>query len=336
MKITAWALMMFTLVLFGHEQASASDIWGEITLDGRLYREFDYSPRAPHIYPGNYTIKILVGNDNIGCSVRVGTKSSNTNLLNISGPLAVWNVTDPLHFFVKIGENLWGTSSFRGLPFKCGTTGTIRVSNPPTVVVPVMVTLTYGPFLQKTVPLLVTQPLGIKSVSASPAQQYYSLNQRVKMTLTSIRKLFSTEGYPPPPSRVYWRVREGKLCKATEYSDEPDLPAYLIERYEFTASNEWAEFESTGDFFENGTPLIKYANLCQRGRTIVEFAFPAEKINSEERIMTDSRITRIELMVPTQSTPRKSRIRSRGIDQLPPAVSQEPEPPALPAPDPKE
>jgi len=323
MKMTAWVLMLFTLVLLGgQEQASASGIWGEIyTQEGKLYKDLYYSRGATHIYPGNYTIKLLVGNDNIGCSVRVGTKSSNPKLLNISGPLAVRNVTDPLKFFVKIGKNLLGLSQFRGLPFKCGTTGTIRVSNPPNAAVPVMVTLTYGPFLTKTLPMVVTQKMGIKSVLASPARQYYSLNQRVSMTLTPTRKIASRES---PPS-VYWRVRAGRLCKASPHSDR-----YASLGSTYTASNEWKYFGSGHDFFREGKPLTKFADLCHRGRTIVEFDLPDEEITSVyQRTSSFSRIKRMVFTVPKQGTPKR-RIRPRGIETSPPLIMPDPEPPALP------
>jgi hypothetical protein len=127
MKMTAWALMVFTLVLFVHEQqATASSIEGYI-----VSSEPDYAvllgrgnTSRKYIYSVEYTIGLLVGNDNLGCSLRLGTKSSNTKLLNISGPLTVRNVTDPLKFFDKIGKNLFGLaghikSDFSGLPFKC-------------------------------------------------------------------------------------------------------------------------------------------------------------------------------------------------------------------------
>ena len=165
MKMTAWALTVFTLVLFGHEQATfGASIEGEIsTREGRYYTYlFSWSWSSQPIYPGDYTIKLLVGNDNINCTLRVGTKSSNTNLLTISGPLAVRNVTDPLKFFERIGKDLLARN-FHRLPYQCGTTGTIRVSNPSTVAVPVMVTLTYDPFLKQTYSFVVTQKAGIKS-----------------------------------------------------------------------------------------------------------------------------------------------------------------------------
>ncbi|MDH5776255.1 MAG: hypothetical protein OEZ57_15225 [Nitrospirota bacterium] len=314
MKLTTWALMVFTLVLFCSAQATASRIEGEImTQEGSPFQWLSSS--TTYIYPGTYTIKLLAGTENLGCTLRLGTKSSQATLLTISGPLAVRNVTDPLQFFASIGREIL-RSDFSGLPFTCGTTGTIQVSNPPTVAVPVMVTLTYGPFLQRTVPLLVTQKFGIKSLAASPTRQYYSLNQRVSITLTPTRKTFTGEGHPDGP---YFRVREGRLCLINSYRE-----------FSFTASDGWKRLPNSYEF-EDGQPITRLANLCQEGRTIVEFGFPDSEMGSGSyRMMTDSRIQRLEFMVSTQSPPRKSRIRSRGIEALSPLVIPDPEPPALP------
>ena len=156
MKRTTWALMVFTLVLLGHVQASQgadSRIWGWIyTQDGKLFRDFSSGPRTTYLYPGVYTISLLVANDNLGCSLRIGTKSSNTKRLTISGPLTVRNITNPLKFFRDLGKDVFRAQIHR-LPFKCGTRGTIRVFSATNAVVPVMVTLTYGPFLTKTHPI---------------------------------------------------------------------------------------------------------------------------------------------------------------------------------------
>jgi hypothetical protein len=325
MKLTAWALTVFTLVLLSQEQATfGSSIEGEIyTREGRYYTYLlSWSGTSQPIYAGDYNIKLLVGDDTIGCTVRVGTKSSNTNLLTISGPLAVRNVTDPLEFFVRIGKAIL-TRTFTQVPFQCGTTGTIRVSDPPTVAVPVMVTLTYGPFLKQTYNFVVTQKAGIKSVAASPVRSYYSYNQRVGMTLTPTRK--KTRGESSP--RVYVRVREGKLCKIT---DRYDLSRYYGDN-SYEPSEGWQYLPGMSAFFMEGKPITRWANLCHRGRTIVEFGFPDEKItDGKDRMMTDSRILRLEFRVPTRRTTKKSRIQSRGIDSQPPLIIPDPEPPALP------
>jgi len=319
MKLMTWALTVFILVLFGHEQATAESlIEGEIvTREGQYYDTV--GPRTRYIYPGGYNINLLVANDNLGCTVRVGTRSSNTNLLTISGPLAVQNVTDPLKFFVGIGNDLL-RRGFREFPFTCGTTGIIRVSNPPTVAIPVMMTLTYGPFLKKTVSLIVTQKLGIKRVTASPTQSYYSHNQRVTMTLTPTRLSSLREGF----AHVYFRVREGKLCDVSYQAEGYSSPDY-------TANDGWKFFVSGVEFFLEGRASRKFANLCHRGRTIVEFGFPDEEMRyGKYQMMTDSSIKRLEFNVPTGTTTKKSRILSRGIDALPPPIIPDPEPPALP------
>ncbi len=327
MKSTTWPMIMLTLLLVCPEQpALGATIEGEInSQDGKPFISLiSWALGTNHIYPGDYTVKLLVGNDNLGCSLRVGTKSSNTRLLTISGPLAVRNVTNPQHFLVNVGRKLMGKSSFRSLPFKCGTAGTIRVSNPPTVTVPVLVTLTYGPFLKKTYHLMVTQKIGIKSVSvkSSSNRSYHRLNQRVGMHLIPTRKRFKGEGYPD----VYFRVREGKLCK---FIPRYDLSGYYGD-FSYEPSDGWTRLHEMNDFFREGKPHTHYANLCHRGRTVVEFGFPAEKITyRRERMMVDSRIKRLVFTVPQQGVPKR-RIRSRGIDGSPPLVIPDPIPPALP------
>ena len=104
MKTTPWTIIILTLVLaFPDRQAAGARIEGEIhTQKGTPYlRLVTWASIPQHIYPGDYTLKLLVGNENLGCSLRVGTKSSNARLLTISGPLAVRNVTDPIHFFSR-------------------------------------------------------------------------------------------------------------------------------------------------------------------------------------------------------------------------------------------
>jgi hypothetical protein len=57
-----------------------------------------------------------------------------------------------------------------------------------------MVTLTFGPFLTKTVQMLVTQKMGIKSVSASPLRRTYSLGQLVTLAVNFTRNPFRRAG----------------------------------------------------------------------------------------------------------------------------------------------
>ena len=314
MKILALVFMALSLVLLLSEQAAADRMLYQFTREGRqLY--FGYREYSSHnyLYPGEYSIHIALGNENLGCSLRVGTKSSNTNLLKLSGPLAVRNVTDPLRFFSRIFKKL-GTPTRWRFPFSCKTTGTMTIAKPPTVSVPVMMTLTYGPVLTKTVPILVTQKIGIKSVSSSPARRTYSLNQRVTMTVNFTRKMFDRERRQLPTLKVKWRVREGKLCEVGYSSIE--------------ASNEWREL---GTF--DGQPKTRSATLCKSGRTLVEFGFVyAGKFDNEERAITDTRIKRRVFNVDKGAAPkrRSSRIRSRGIDSPPPLIIPDLEPPALP------
>ena len=85
MKLLAWVLTALSLVPFLNEEAAAFEGMGHvITTEGIGITGFTTSTAVPHrLYPGQYTIHILIGKDQVGCSLRVGTKSSNTQLLRI-------------------------------------------------------------------------------------------------------------------------------------------------------------------------------------------------------------------------------------------------------------
>jgi len=299
MKITAWAFTALSLVLLMSKQAAADNMLYKIARDGSYYT--DYSSHE-YLYPGQYTIHLVLGNDNLGCSLRVGTKSSNTTLMKLSGPLAVSNVTDPINFLKGLGDTVAHITDIRRWKFRfsCRTTGTIMVSQPPTVTVPVMMTLTYGPFFTKTVPVMVTQKVGIQSVSASPVRRTYSLGQTVTINGIFTRKALNQEY----SGRAYvdFRVKQGKLCFGSYASLEAD--------------NEWRPL---GSVALDGQPFRGGATLCESGQTIVEF-----KLEERSR-MFDSTIKRLVFNVD-----KKAPLRSRGIDMLPPLVIPDPEPPALP------
>jgi hypothetical protein len=305
MKITALAFMALSLVLLMNEQAEAigyqiSPKEHPLSVIDEFYESIP--PRTHYLYPGEYTIRIFLGNDNLGCSLRVGTKSSQTNLMKLSGPLAVRNVTNPISFLKGLGDTIGHLADVNKWKFRftCETTGTISVSQPPTVTVPVMMTLTYGPFLTKTVPVMVTQKVGIKSVSASPVRRTYSLGQTVTMNGNFTRKALNNE-YPRRPS-VNWRVKQGKLCFGSYASQG--------------AENKWRYLNSVE---LDGQPFTLPATLCQSGQTIVEFGL------GEGNVMFDPTIKRLVFNVG-----KRAPLRSRGIDTLPPLVIPDPEPPVLP------
>jgi len=261
-----------------------------------------------YLYPGESQIKVLVGNDNLGCSLRVGTKSSNTNLLKPSGSLEVQNTQDPFSFLKvrthSIGERLDRLSRFT---FSCAASGKITVSSPPTVAVPVMMTLTYGPFLTKTLPVLVIQKAAIQSVSASPVRRTYSLGQRVDINTNFSRPKLDGEDSP----HIRWRMPQGKLCLPSEGSRSP---------ISFGPITKWQNslrFGEEGSFYfvRNLNPSVI---LCESGQTILEFSF-------EENPMNDPTIKRLVFNVG-----KRAPLRSRGIETLPPLVIPDPEPPVLP------
>ncbi len=316
MKLFAWTLPTIFLLILFNEQAQASRIEPWIWDDGEwMLRSTKTGPRY-YLYPGESQIDVLVGNDNLGCSLRVGTKSSNTNLLKPSGPLAVRNITSLSSFLHGLGQTVAAPVDLRywRFTFHCTARGKITVSQPPTVAVPVMMTLTYGPFLTKTIPMLVVQKAAIKSVAASPVRRTYSLGQRVAINIDFSRTKLDGERSP----NVRWRLPQGKLCLPSEVSSGP-LPFGPITKWQHSLS-----------FGEEG-PLYfvhKLSNsviLCEPGQTVVEVSF-------EENPMTDPTINRLVFNVGKRSAPtrRTSGIRSRGIELLPPLVIPDPEAPALP------
>jgi len=308
MKNTAWVFMgLFFLLLFS-EQAQANYILEEIWDDGNEMMRATKSGSRYYLYSGESQIKVLVGNDNLGCSLRVGTKSSNTSLLKPSGSLEVHNTHDPFSFLKvrtnSIKERLDRLARFT---FQCAASGKITVSSPPTVAAPVMMTLTYGPFLTKTLPVLVIQKAAIQSVSASPVRRTYSLGQRVAINANFSRPKLDGEDSP----HMRWRMPQGKLCFPSEGSRSP---------ISFGPITKWQDslrFGEEGSFYfvRNLNPSVI---LCESGQTILEFSFA-------ENPMTDSTIKRLVFNVD-----KRAPLRSRGIDTLPPLVIPDPEPPALP------
>jgi len=150
MKITTVVFTLFSLVLLTNEQATAGELRWSITRDGTTRALMTHRDRSGILYPGEYKIRITLYNDDLKCTLRVGTKSSNANLMKISGPLAV------------------SVDKVRLTGVDCSTIGTITVSNPSTVAVPVIMTLTYGPALTQTVSMLIAQKVAIQSAVASP------------------------------------------------------------------------------------------------------------------------------------------------------------------------
>lgn len=301
MNITALAFTALSLFLLMNEQAAADTLLYKIDRKGIYDSYLNYSS-PEYLYPGQHPIHIVLGNDNLGCTLRVGTKSSNTNLMKLSGPLAVHNVTNPISFLKGLGDtvaNIADVSKWK-FRFSCETTGTITVSQPPTVTIPVMMTLTYGPFLTKTVHVMVTQKVGIKSVSASPVRRTYSVGQTVTINANFTRKALNKEY--PNRSYVQWRVKQGKLCFGSYTSIQ--------------AGNEWKQF---GSVELDGQPFTLPATLCESGQTIVEFGL------GEGNVMFDPTIKRLVFNVG-----KKAPLRSRGIETLSPLVIPDPEPPALP------
>jgi hypothetical protein len=316
MKMTAWGCIALFLILLCSEQAQASRIEPWISDNGEwMMRSTKSGPRY-YLYPGESYIRVLLGNDNLGCFLRVGTKSSNTNLLKLSGPLAVRNITDPGSFLKELGRTIGapGDPRYWRFAFLCKTGGKITISQPPTVSVPVIMTLTYGPFLTKTVPALVIQKAAIRSISASPVRRTYSLGQSVTINVHFSRNKLDGERSPS----VRWRMPQGKLCLPTEGSSGP---------FPFGPVTKW---QPSLNFGEEGPlyfihKLNRSVILCESGQTIVEVSF-------EENPMTDSTVKRLVFNVAKRTAPsrRTSQIRSRGIETLPPPVIPDPEPPALP------
>ncbi|MDH4195158.1 MAG: hypothetical protein OEY80_14430 [Nitrospirota bacterium] len=304
MKITSLAFMGLSIFLLMNEQAEAigyqiSPVEYPLSVIDEFHESFP--SKTHYLYPGEYKMRIFLGNDNLGCSLRVGTKSSNTNLMKLSGPLAVRNVTNPISFLKGLGDTMANLADVRKWKFRfmCETTGTTTVSPPPTVTVPVLLTLTYGPFLTTTVPVLLTQKVGIKSVAASPIRRTYSLGQTATLHVNFTRKALNYEY--SHRSDVYLRVQQGKLCVGSYASLE--------------AGNEWKRL---GSVELDGQPLTLPATLCESGQTIVEF-----KLAENSRF--DSTIKRLVFNVD-----KRAPLRSRGIETLPPLVIPDPEPPVLP------
>jgi len=312
MKITTVAFSLFSLVLLIQEQATAGELWWSITRDGTTRALMTHRDRSGILYPGEYKIRITLYNDDLKCTVRVGTKSSNPNLMKISGPLAV------------------SIEKVRLTGVDCSTIGTITVSNPSTVAVPVIMTLTYGPALTKTVSMLIAQKVAIQSAVASPNHLAYNRGSRVTVNANISRKFLASE----LALRFMWRVREGKLCNVIvgrEYLDR-------IETVE--ASTNWREGPYNDRYSNDLQTEILRGTLCGSGRTIVEITWRPWlttgrnnlSFAQEERqqIMADFNSKSVAFnvsLLPSRST---SGIRSRGIETLPPPIIPDPEPPALP------
>ena len=148
MKVITYTLVGLCVLLL-HVQADANRLEAWVWNDGiDMKRPTKFGPRY-FFYPGNSQIDVLIGNDNLGCSLRVGTQSNNPNLLKISGPLVVKNNTNPVTFLKELGRTVSAAADPRygRFAFKCGTTGEINVSSPPAVAVPAVITLAYGPNL---------------------------------------------------------------------------------------------------------------------------------------------------------------------------------------------
>jgi len=222
--------------------------------------------------------------------------------MKLSGPLAVRNVTNPISFLKDLADTVANIADVRKWKFRfsCETTGTITVSQPPTVTAPVMMTLTYGPFLTKTVPVMVIQKVGIKSVSTSPVRRTYSLGQTVTINGNFTRKALKKEYLHR--SCFQWRVKQGKLCFGSYASIE--------------AGNEWRRL---GGVELDGQPFSLSATLCESGQTIMELGL------GEGNVMFDPTIKCLVFNVD-----KRAPLRSRGIEAFPPPVIPDPEPPVLP------
>ncbi len=312
MKLMAWTLTAIFLVVLFHEQAGAGNIGYQISREGASVQQ----GKTLYLYSGEYNIRTLVGEDNLGCGLRVGTKSSNTALIKLSGPLPVRNITTPLTFFSGLKDSIVAPLDPRNWNFRfyCDARGKITVAEPPSLAVPVMMTLTYGPFLKQTLPALVTQKVAVQSFSASPARRTYSVGQQVAMNVNFSRKKLDREDSP----NVRWRIPQGSLCVPSEGSRNP---------ISFGPITKWHPSLRFGEegplYFDNKS--ITSVILCESGQTVVEVSF-------EEHPMTDPTIKRLVFNVGKRLAParRTRQIRSRGIENLPPLVIPDPEPPALP------
>jgi hypothetical protein len=82
----------------------------------------------------------------------------------------------------------------------------------------------------------------------------------------------------------------------------------------------------------DGQPFTESVIFCESGKTIVEFGFVYEERRSLRQARVDSRIKHLVFNVDKRAAPtrRRSQIRSRGIDNVPPVIIPDPEPPALP------
>lgn len=313
MKMFVWACTAVFLIFSCSEYAQAGRIEPYITDDGLWMMHFTKSGSRYYLYPGESQIDVLVGSDNVGCSLQLGTKSSNTNLLKLSGPLTVRNVTDLGSFLTEMSRTISAPIDPRywRFPFTCKTRGRITISPPPTVAVPVIVTLTYGPFLTKIVPVLLVQKVAIQSVSASPVRRTYSLGQNVTINVNFNRNKLDGERSPT----VKWRIPQGKLCLPLEGSSSP-VP--------FGPLPQW---QNSINFGEDG-PLyfekkwIRSVILCEAGQTVVEFRF-------EGGPMTDPTVKRLVFNVYKRAAP-SSQIRTRGLESLPSTVIPDSEPPSVP------
>lgn len=262
-------------------------------------------------YPGEYKIRITVYNDDLKCTLRVDTKSSNPDLMKISGPLAV------------------SVEKLR-LPFvDCSTIGTVTVSNHSTVAVPVIMTLTYGPALTKTMSILIVQKVAIKSAVASPTHLAYNRGSRVTANANISRKFLASE----PSLRFYWRVKEGKLCDVYIGKDD-----YISDRLPVVeASTYWKEGPVTSNDLQM---QVLGGTLCGSGRTIVEINWRpwlttwrnniSTAQDERQKIMAVFSSKSVGFNVSLLPSGATSGIRSRGIDAQPPLTIPDPKPPALP------
>lgn len=307
MKMALWACIAAFLILSCSEQAAAGELWWSITRKGETGALMNHKDRSGILYPGEYNVRITIYNDGLMCTLRVGTKSSNLDLMKISGPLAV--SVEKSH-----------------LPkFSCSAIGTVTVSNPSTVAVPVVMTLTYGPALTKTFSILIAQKVAINSAVAFPNQLAYNRGARVTANANLSRKFFSSE----PSLRFYWRVKEGKLCDVSIGN------SYLFDRVPLVeASAYWREGPVTSNDLQ--MPVLG-GTLCGSGRTIVEITWRhwlttwrnniSTAQDEQQKIMAEFSSKSVGFNVSLLPSGTTSGIRSRDIETPSESIIPDPESP---------
>jgi hypothetical protein len=159
-------------------------------------------PPTAEVFAGQrYALDVRIKKDLLNCGVRLGIKVSNPSLVKPSSSslhvrmskLEFSHKSGPLQGFGKVPEST------------CSAKGEFTIKKPPQPIVPVVMTLTYGPSLKKLIHLKVKQKYTVKAITASPKRSNYPKGTRVRFLIT-------TNHFGPVP--LEFGISSGRLCNS--------------------------------------------------------------------------------------------------------------------------